>query len=139
MPFDGARLTKGKSEALKMDSSKNSDELPVIDLPRLQEVTEGDHAFEEELFTQFQKDMERNLEALEAEIHKGSGETLIRLAHNIKGTSANVGILRLSAAALALEVAARADDAASCASAYQNVVAEYQKFLEARDAMKRTR
>jgi len=122
-----------------MDSNKNSDELPVIDLARLQEVTEGDNAFEDELFVQFQKDMERNLAALEVEIQKGSGETLTRLAHNIKGTSANVGILRLSAAALALEVAARADDAASCASAYQNVVAEYQKVLETWDAMNRAR
>lgn len=139
MPFDGARLTKGKSEALKMDSNNNSDDLPVIDLARLQEVTEGDHAFEDELFVQFQKDMERNLGALEAEIQKGNGETLIRLAHNIKGTSANVGILRLSAAALTLELAARANDAASCVSVYANVVDEYQKFLEAWDAIKRAR
>lgn len=122
-----------------MDSNKNSDDLPVIDLGRLQEVTEGDHVFEEELFVQFQKDMERNLGALEAEIRKGSGETLIRLAHNIKGTSANVGILRLSAAALALELAAREGNAKSCTLAYPNVVDEYHKFLEAWDAMKRAR
>ena len=75
----------------------------VVDLTRLIETADGDHAFEAELIGVFLEDTGERIVGLEALRAKGDITALRREAHTLKGSCGNVGAAGLAAYALRLE------------------------------------
>lgn len=81
--------------------------LPLIDWKSLQTLSDGDKAFEAELLQLFVEDTRSHLSKLAEAIARDDADQVRRLAHHLKGASANVGALGLSEAAGILETEAR--------------------------------
>ncbi len=79
-----------------------ADSVPV-NLQRLNDITEGDSDFEQELIESFLADMEKHIEKLEAAVREKDGETLRLEAHAIKGSSSNAGAKTLEEIAVRIE------------------------------------
>jgi len=90
---------------------------PAIDretLDRLLDITGGDVEFLDELVDTYLDDGRAQVAALEAAVASDAVEDLVRPAHTLKSSSANVGALQLAEACRELEATARAgavDDA----------------------------
>jgi len=80
---------------------------PALDLDALHELTGGDVEFERELIATFISSGDRCLAEIIAALAIQDMETVSRRAHSLKGASANIHALTLSAAASQLEEAAR--------------------------------
>ncbi len=85
----------------------NSTSLPLIDWNSLQTLSDGDTAFEAELLELFLSDTRTHLTDLETALQQQDTEQVRRLAHHLKGSSANVGIMSFSDIAATLETEAR--------------------------------
>jgi HPt (histidine-containing phosphotransfer) domain-containing protein len=82
----------------------------VLDRAALLDRLMGDEELAEEILGEFIEGLSTELRKLEAAIEKGDGEVIRRIAHTLKGASANVGAVALSNVAQAIEKAgARAD------------------------------
>lgn len=79
-----------------------------IDWQHLQEFSGGDEEFEWELISLFVNDSQPRLETLKAAIASNDFGEVEQTAHHLKGSSANVGIPIMQAAASQLEQQARA-------------------------------
>ncbi|MBI2425729.1 MAG: Hpt domain-containing protein [Candidatus Hydrogenedentes bacterium] len=75
----------------------------AMDFSRIQETSDGDRAFETELFEMYLEDTADRIQRLDTAIGSGDLELCRREAHTIKGSSANVGATRLQELALRLE------------------------------------
>jgi len=80
---------------------------PVLDLAQLQGVTDGDVAFEKELFDIFCGEYQKNVESLHEAIMNNDQKNAILHSHDIKGSSANIGAVGLKAVAAKMEELAR--------------------------------
>ena len=76
----------------------------VVDLTRLQEMSDGDREFEEEVLGVFLGDTRDRLQVLGNALVAGDVETTHHEAHTIKGACGNVGAWRLQALARELEM-----------------------------------
>ena len=77
---------------------------PVIDMEVVKDYEKNFSAlFVKELFLAFDNDLEKNINDLKAAIAKKDRKELASSAHALKGSSANVGALRLSNATKSLE------------------------------------
>jgi len=85
-----------------------SDRIDRETYDRLLEVTGGDLAFLDELVDTYLADADEQLEAMRSAAANGDPETLLRPAHTLKSSSANVGALGLAEQCRALEMDARA-------------------------------
>ena len=79
----------------------------AIDLDAALERVEGDRGLLEEIATLFAEESAKNLREIREARDAGDAALLERLAHTMKGASANIGAVRVSRAALALEQLAR--------------------------------
>lgn len=77
-----------------------------IDWNRLHQISDHNPAFELELLQLFAEDTAHHLSQLEAAIATQDFSALERQAHHIKGSSANVGLKSMHAAASILEIQA---------------------------------
>ncbi len=78
--------------------------LPVpVNIQRLNDITDGDLEFEQELIESFLADTERHVADLESAVQGDDGEEVRLQAHAIKGSSANAGAKRLEEIAVRLE------------------------------------
>jgi HPt (histidine-containing phosphotransfer) domain-containing protein len=83
---------------------------PAIDretLDRLLDITGGDVEFLDELVDTYLEDGHAQVAAMQAGLASGVVEDLVRPAHTLKSSSANVGALQLAEACRELEAAAR--------------------------------
>ena len=88
----------------KASSPTPAPTLPVpVNVQRLNDITDGDRAFEQELIESFLTDTERHITDLESAVREEDGEALKLQAHAIKGSSANAGATRLEEIAVRLE------------------------------------
>jgi HPt (histidine-containing phosphotransfer) domain-containing protein len=78
-----------------------------VDLTALHELTGGDVEFERELVKTFVASGDKCLKDIVEAMRASDFETIGKRAHALKGASANIHALRLSAAASNLESAAR--------------------------------
>jgi two-component system, sensor histidine kinase and response regulator len=85
------------------------DALHDVDLTALHELTGGDVEFERELVETFVASGDKCLKDIFEAMRASDFETIGKRAHALKGASANIHALRLSAAASNLESAARAN------------------------------
>ena len=94
----------GADEAGKASPPPPAPKLPVpVNVQRLNDITDGDLAFERELIESFLADTEQHVTDLESAVRGKNGEALKLQAHSIKGSSANAGARRLEEIAVLLE------------------------------------
>ena len=79
----------------------------AFDLRAALERVEGDRGLLEEIATLFAEESAKNLREIHHAFDAGDSVLLERLAHTMKGASANIGAVRVSRAALALEQVSR--------------------------------
>ncbi len=87
--------------------------LPTFDhaaFDHLLEITGNDLEFVDELIDTYLADASLQLEAMQAAASSGDAAALVRPAHSLKSTSANVGAMALADICRALETAARTGD-----------------------------
>jgi PAS domain S-box-containing protein len=75
----------------------------AVQIQRIQEISEGDMEFEQELIKSFLLDTQERLLAIESAIRENDDEAVRREAHGMKGASANAGAKRLQEIASRLE------------------------------------
>ena len=85
----------------------------LIDLEHLETICGGDLEFEQEVLQMFVEDTVENLEAARQALGKSDCEGLGHQAHQIKGSSANVGATSITAIAARLEAQARQNSLAN--------------------------
>ena len=108
---------------------------PAIDretLDHLLDITGGDVEFLDELVDTYLEDGRAQIGALQAAVAANAIEDLVRPAHTLKSSSANVGALQLADACRDLEAAARAGAVDDPAVRVQAIVAG---FADARDGL----
>ena len=94
-------------------------------LDNLLEITGGDPAFVDELIETYVADAEQQLAALRAAVASRDDEALMRPAHSLKSSSANVGATRLAELARTIEVDARAGAVPEAAERVAELAAEF--------------
>ena len=85
----------------------------LLDLEHLEAICGGDLEFEQEVLQMFVEDTEENLEAARQALGKRDCEALGHHAHQIKGSSANVGATSITAIATRLETQSRQNSLAN--------------------------
>ena len=106
-----ARWTAQPAPALpEAPTGKISDQTEIFDRAGVLDRLDGDANLLDELLIAFLDNVPRQIAALEQAIMSGSASEVRLVAHTIKGASANLGALRLQAAADDLERAAETGD-----------------------------
>ena len=108
-----------------------------VNLSRIQETSDGDLEFEQELIEMYLEDAREHLDALGTQIEQGDIELVRRSAHTLKGSSSNIGAIKMQEMALQMEQLVGAntlDDAKAHLSkmdeALQETDAFYKKYLD---------
>lgn len=78
-------------------------ELPAVDVDRLQDLSAGDVEFLQELVEMYIEDAENLLAELQGALSRAEPDEFARTAHKLKGSSANMGAVRISEMAKTLE------------------------------------
>ena len=109
--------------------------LPVpVNVQRLNDITDGDLAFEQELIESFLTDTERHVTDLESAVREEDDEALMLQAHAIKGASANAGAGRLEEIAVRLEGICIEEESEKAHKLLEDLRSEFQRvrqFLQA--------
>lgn len=94
-----------------MTDEAGTDSAPM-DFSRIQDTSDGDTEFEQELFEAYVEDCADRIARLRAAREAGDLDAFHREAHTVKGASANVGTTRLHRIAHELELLEFSDDGA---------------------------
>ncbi|MBI3738152.1 MAG: response regulator, partial [Chloroflexi bacterium] len=121
-------VPKGES---KMDttSASNRDEKP-LDLDSALHRFENDRVFFTEMCGEFMTNLSVRLDELRASLKANDAGALGRLAHNLKGVSANFSAGPLSHLALELEMCGKAEDLSDAPVLLDKLEAEAQRLKE---------
>ncbi|MBX2862318.1 MAG: Hpt domain-containing protein [Leptolyngbyaceae cyanobacterium MAG.088] len=98
-----------------------------FDLEQLEQLAGGDKAFEKELLHMFVGDTENSLNQLSTAISMENQATVQELAHYIKGASANVGAIGMSAVAAKLEMLAKQGNLSSAPNSLRKLQSLHQE------------
>ncbi len=104
---------------------------PIFDRQAFADRLMGDLELIKEITVGFLKDMPGQMHRLEKYIEKGDGKAAGGQAHSIKGAAANVGGMAFSAAAQAIEQAAKAGDLKKVSELLPELERQFQ-FLQER-------
>jgi CheY-like chemotaxis protein len=110
-------------------SSHTSTSLPLIDWTYIDSITDGDEDFKAELLQTFFESTSKILKKLEQAIAEKNCSEISRIAHLIKGSSANLGITSIAAIANDLEQLGRnqkLDNAESLLKEMQDIFLQIQ-------------
>jgi CheY-like chemotaxis protein len=110
-----------------MTNTNNSmNDIPAVDMKRLQEFTEGDPANLTELATLYVKQTSQQLEQLQAAIKTGDAPGVRRIAHSCAGASATCGMKRIVPLLRDLEEQGDAGKLTTAPELYTQVVQEFE-------------
>lgn len=98
---------------------------PPVDLRRIQNIAEGDRAFEKEVLDAYLGDCAKRIARLRESIPAKDSTTARRDAHTIKGASMNIGTTRLHECARELEKTDPAQDQSEAMKQLEAVEAEF--------------
>ncbi|MGH9574375.1 MAG: response regulator [Candidatus Acidiferrales bacterium] len=98
----------------------------AFDLKAALDRVEGDRGLLEEIAKLFDEESAKNLLEIRGAFDAGDAAMLERLAHTMKGASANIGAVRVSRAALALEQASRTHELTNA----QSKIAALEREIE---------
>jgi len=121
----------GPDQSGKASSPAPAPTLPVpVNVQRLNDITDGDLSFEQELIESFLADTERHLTDLESAVREEDGEALKLQAHAIKGTSANAGARRLEEIAARIEEIRVEKESERARELLEDLRAEFERVRE---------
>lgn len=104
-----------------------------VDLSRIQETSDGDREFEQELFELFIHDCTERFLRLETAMAEQDAETVHREAHSLKGAGANIGTTVFQDWALKLEKTDLGADPVQARDLFSGLKTEYGRvkvFIE---------
>ena len=104
---------------------------PTLDLSRLEEVFEDDTAGIADLLDAAMRTGANHLAALRDGIARNTLDAVMRAAHSIKGSSANIGANEVAAVAARIEGAARANTWEGIAADADALDAAYERLRAA--------
>lgn len=102
----------------------------VLDLDRLRNRCMGNIALLERVLDQFHKRLPEELEELERALEQRDSEQVARVAHRIKGTSANVSAEGLQRAAAEIEDLGRTGCVTDVPTRLERLRSEWARYLE---------
>lgn len=102
-----------------------------MDFARIQDTSDGDTEFEQELFEAYLEDCADRIGRLRNARAASDTDALRREAHTVKGASANVGTTQLQAIAQILEQTATDLDGAAIDELIAKIEAEFARVKEA--------
>ena len=105
-----------------------SKELPVIDRKEALERLGGDTAFLDELLDLYKEEYRTRSATMKKTLAGGKFKEFAEAAHSLKGSSANLSLPALRAAALAAEEAGKAKDPAKAKAALETLEAESKRL-----------
>jgi HPt (histidine-containing phosphotransfer) domain-containing protein len=103
-------------------------EAPIFDLNQLRNICMEDAELMRELATSLVSDAMAHIPELQEAVEQADGKRCARLAHYVKGASANVGAASLAALMKSIERSAIAGDFAACRASLGGIPAELEKF-----------
>jgi HPt (histidine-containing phosphotransfer) domain-containing protein len=106
-------------------------EFPDFDLERLQLVTDGESALEEELLGIFVGSARETLEEMRTALEAGDARLLRAHAHALKGSSRTIGAIALGELACELERLGDTSDLASAYGALLSADAAFERMASA--------
>ncbi len=112
------------------ESDGNEEEIPVFDREDFLARTMNDLELGRQVLIMFMESCAELIEKLEKALDKGDQEEIMRLAHSIKGSSANIGAKRLSEIAMQMEKKAEAKDLDNLYERFQLLKQEFQSLSE---------
>ncbi len=101
---------------------------PLIDWAALHCLSDGDKEFEASLLQLFVDDTRSHLTALQTALQEHNLDGVRRLAHHLKGSSANVGAMGLSQLAATLEQDAREERLHNGPTLFQQMEALFEQI-----------
>lgn len=101
-------------------------ELPAVDLDRLNEFSEGDPNNLAELAALYLRQTEKQLEELQTAIQANDPEAVRRLAHSCSGASATCGMKRIVPLLSTLEQQGEAGQLVNAAALFTQVQSEFE-------------
>ena len=104
------------------------DEFPDLDLERLQLVTDGEPALEEELLTIYLESARETLQEMRTALEAGNARLLRAHAHALKGSSRTIGASALGELAYELEQLGDTSDLASACGALRSADAAFERM-----------
>lgn len=110
---------------------EESKENPPLDFSRIQDTSDGDAEFEQELFAAYIEDCSDRIARLRGAIADQDSASLRREAHTIKGASANVGTTQLHELAQALESADPGANGGATTDLVAEIEAEFDRVKTA--------
>ncbi len=99
----------------------------LIDWRALKQLSDGDSQFERELLSMFVDDTRSNLSELGDAVMARDAQRVTKLAHYLKGSCGNVGIMSLHSCAANLESQARRGDLASSQQLLAEMIGIFQQ------------
>ena len=84
--------------------------MAIVDMALFELLTDGDHEFAQELVEMWEAKTTQDVQTLRTSIESGDADTLLKVAHSLKGASANLGAVAVQAAAKDLEHIGRDGD-----------------------------
>ncbi len=107
-----------------------------VDISRIQETSDGDTDFERELIGMYLEDSAAQAVEIQKLVDQGDYATLKKVAHTLKGASANIGAVGLQQAAFEIEKAAGREASGELSSLklrlqaiYTDTKAYYEKYM----------
>ncbi|KAL6064472.1 Response regulator [Balamuthia mandrillaris] len=124
---------------MSQDRWKNS---PKFHLDQLLQYSDGDHEFEEDLIEEYKGEFERMTTSLEPLLQAGIAgenpdhEACVRLAHDVKGSSANIGAEGVRQVGKEMEDLAKAGKYDQVLALFPALHKEYAEFCQIWDDYK---
>jgi CheY-like chemotaxis protein len=136
-PVAGSTLNDMLEKHLRVDGTRKPtvlrptpEESVPVNIQRLNDISDGDLAFEQELIESFLTDTEQHVVDLESAAGAKDGEEVNRQAHTIKGCSSNAGAERLSEIAVLLEQIVLDEEPARTKELVDDLKSEFRKVRE---------
>lgn len=108
----------------------------ALDVPQLLERCLGSRQLIERVLQSFGQRFAEDMELIRVEIEAGSAERTAKVAHRLKGASANAAAMELAELAAELESAARDEQLDRAQRVYRELTAGWTRFAAAREAFK---
>ncbi len=112
-----------------MAQSKESVAQEIIDLPTVLERIGGDEIFLQELIQIFIEEYNLKLARLEKAVEENDFQSIQEIAHNLKGSSANLSLPELQKTAYALETCGRQADKQGCQQNLVRLKRAFEKLI----------
>ncbi|MEW8505288.1 MAG: ATP-binding protein [Candidatus Thiodiazotropha sp.] len=115
------------------NDSANTDRLLVIDNNKILNITGGDRALANELFSQLCSELPQQLEEIDKYIHDQNWERLKEITHKIRGSTSSCGVPALDYSVQAFEQAISSQETELLLKEFSTMECEVKRLLQTRE------